>query len=153
MDYRNGGDKMKLKKMTNYFAIVLAVSAVFIVTDYSVSSADECRMVKINSMATWYEYKLGLEPKTIRINKGTCLTWYNRSITNVRLLFEDGKDCVDVIDAASEFMIDGNACLISKTHILHGDTASLVFKKKGSYKYYIELDGGKDKLQGRVFVR
>jgi plastocyanin len=144
---------MKQKRFFVTIGILLAVSTFIVATNYSEINAGECRIVRINSMATWQEYGLGLEPEIIRITKGTCLIWYNRSVSNVKILFEDGKKCIDVVDAASEFMMDGKNCFISKTHVAHGDTASLVFQKEGAYEYLIDIEGVKDNLKGKIYVR
>jgi hypothetical protein len=96
-----------------------------------------------------------LDPKTLVINKGTCVVWFNRAAgSNVKIIFEEGKKvCEDVVEASMDFKLDENNCFVTATYIPPFGTASLAFSKAGAHDYVVEVKGTATKIKGRINVK
>ena len=114
--------------------------------------AQECRVIRIHGMAT--HQSIRLEPETILVSKGDCVIWFNRAAAQeVKVVFEDGKKCSSVSEAATGFSLDHENCFVT-TWLPFGATSSLRFVQAGRYDYVIEVAGlpaGK-KMKGSIVV-
>ena len=82
------------------------------------------------------------------------MIWFNGTKgSEIKITFEDGKKCTDVVDASMDFKLDKDNCLITKTYIPPRGTASFVFEKEGSFDYIVEVKGTALKIKGTVKVQ
>lgn len=143
-----------MKKMRLVFTIglVFVLALTFFLAKQSISNASECRIVRILAFAQYQN--VTLDPKTSYINEGDCVIWFNNaSRSDVKIIFEDGKVCTDVVEASMDFKLDEKDCFITKTYIQPRGTASLAFSKKGSFDYIVEVKGTALKIKGKITVR
>ena len=133
------------------FGIVL-VSIIFFFGSGLVNAGD-CRIIRITSLAKWQETSIGVEPEIMRITTGTCIIWYNRSTSKIKITFEDGKTCTDITDASVGFKLDEKrGCYFTETYIEPGGTASLQFNGKGNVEYIVEAEGRTEKPKGHIKI-
>ena len=133
------------------FGIVL-VSIIFLFAQ-GVVNAGDCRIVRVTSLAKWQETSIAVEPEIMRITTGTCIIWYNRSTSKVKIIFEDGKTCTDITDASVGFKVDEKkGCYFTETYIEPGGTASLQFTKQGNVEYIVDAEGRTEKPKGQIKV-
>ena len=145
---------MKSKKFLTGLGLALTlVVGLFLMTHVTISAADECKIVRIISTVTYQE--VSLDPKTLEVDKGTCVIWFNKaSKSHVEIAFEEGKKvCEDVVEASMDFKLDEKNCFITTTHIPPFGTASLVFKKEGAYDYVAQIQGTSTKVKGQIKVK
>jgi hypothetical protein len=143
---------MKKKMLLPVVALSLILAVTFLLVNQKTSSASECRNVRIIAFASYQD--VTLDPKTTHANKGDCVIWYNHAASSgVKIIFEDGKKCTDVVEASMDFQLDENSCLITKTNIPPRGTASFVFDKAGSFDYIAEVTGTALKIKGTIRVQ
>jgi len=143
---------MKKKMLLPVVALSLILAITFLLVNQKTLSASECRIVRIIASATYQN--VTLDPKTTYANKGDCVIWYNHAaLSGVKIVFEDGKACTDVVEASMDFKLDENSCLITKTHIPTRGTASFAFDKEGSFDYIAEVTGTALKIKGTINVK
>ncbi len=144
---------MKNKKLISTVGLVFVLAMVFLLTTQGTIHAGDCRIVRINSTVTYQT--VTLEPKNIVVDKGTCVIWFNKAAkANVEIVFEEGKKvCEDVVEASMDFKFDKDDCLITKTHIPRFGTASLMFRKEGSFDYVTTIKGTATKVKGQITVK
>ena len=143
---------MEKKRLVFAVGLVFVLALTFLLVNQKTLSASECRIVRIIAAASYQDVTLG--PKTTYAKKGDCVIWYNHAASSgVKIIFEDGKKCTDVVEASMDFKIDENSCLITKTHIPPRQTASFVFDKVGSFDYIAEVMGTALKIKGTIIVR
>jgi hypothetical protein len=99
-----------------------------------------------------------VEPETMQISKGSCVIWFNRAAANeVKVVFEEGKKCAAVTDAAVGFGMDDYGQCFVTSWLPFGGTSSLRFKEAGTFEYAIEIgkleDKGKRVARGKIIVR
>ena len=143
---------MVKKRLLEIIGLVLILSLTFLLVNQQTSSAGECRIIRINS-ATQHQ-NVTLDPKTIYANKGDCLIWYNNAgQRDVKISFEEGKKCTDVLETSMDFELDAENCLVTKTYIPPRGTASFVFDKEGSFDYVAQVKGTALRINGSVKVK
>ena len=145
---------MKSKKMLNVIGFVFILTAVFMLfTQGTINAGDDCKIIRIISTATYQD--VSLDPKALEIEKGSCVIWYNKaSKSYVEITFPEGKKvCEDVVEASIDFKLDEKNCFITVTHIPPFGTASLVFKKEGTYEYEARVKGTIAKVKGQIIVK
>ena len=143
---------MEKKRLVFTVGFVFILALTFLLAKQSTSNASECRNVRIIAFASYQE--VTLDPKTTHANKGDCVIWYNHAASSgVKIVFEDGKKCTDVVEASMDFQLDENSCLITKTNIPPRGTASFVFDKAGSFDYIAEVTGTALKIKGTIKVQ
>ena len=143
---------MKKRMLLPVVALSLILAIAFLLVSQKTSSASECRIIRINATAQYQN--VTLDPKTINANKGDCLIWYNNAAqSDVKVSFEEGKKCTDVVEASMDFQLDEENCLVTKTYIPPRGTASFVFDKEGSFDYVVEVKGTALKVKGTVKVK
>ena len=140
------------RKMLAVAGVFLVLALALFLTDQRTSCASECRIIRIISTV---QYKsLTLEPKVIHANKGDCMIWFNNAgHSDVKISFENGKKCTDVVDETMDFELNKENCLVTKTYIPPRGTVSFVFDKEGSFDYIVEVKGTNLKVQGTVRVQ
>jgi plastocyanin len=143
---------MEKKRLVFTVGLVFVLALTFLLAKQSTSNASECRIVKIIAFASYQN--VTLDPKTSYVNKGDCVIWFNNAAkSNVKIAFEDGKKCTDVVEASMDFKLDENNCLITKTYLPPRGTASFAFDKEGSFDYVAEVKGTSLKIKGKIIVR
>ena len=143
---------MRRKKLFPIVALSLILVITFIVANQAISSASECRVVRVLAFKSYQD--VTLDPKTTYAKKGDCVIWFNNAGKSaVKIIFKDGKTCADVVEASMDFKLDENSCLITKTHIPNRGTASFVFDKAGSFDYIAEVTGTALKIKGTIKVQ
>ena len=152
---------MKNKKLLISLGLALIFAAGLLFIDQGVSSADDdCQIVRLISRAN---QDLSIDPKTIVVDKGTCIVWFNKASrreaqvelrSHIEIVFEDGKKvCEDVVEATMDFEINADNCLITKTHVPPFGTASLNFNKPGTFDYVAKVKGQLTKAKGQIIVK
>ena len=140
------------RKILTFVGFFLVIALVFILTDQGVSCASECRVIRIISTVQYQN--VTLEPKIIHANKGDCLIWFNNAgHSDVKISFEEGKKCADVVDETMDFQLNKENCLVTKSYIPPRGTVSFVFEKEGSFGYIVEVKGTNLKVEGTVRVQ
>jgi plastocyanin len=140
------------KKLFFMLGLVFVLALTVLLAKQSTSNASECRIVRIIAFASYQN--VTLDPKTSYVNKGDCVIWFNNAAkSDVKIVFDDGKKCTDVVEASMDFKLDENSCLITKTYIPNRGTASFVFDKEGSFDYLAEVKGTNLKIKGQIIVR
>jgi len=116
--------------------------------------AQECHIVRISGSAAAASNEIILDPPTVVIPKGGCVVWVNWvRASQIKVIFEEGKQCVDMTQAPVGFKLDTVKNCYVTDWIPLGGTSSLMFKDKGTYKYRVEATGGiKVKQTGQVEV-
>ena len=110
---------------------------------------ENCQIIRIYKDT---EKRVRIEEQTTTIPKGGCVIWVNWSPTQkVDITFEEGKKCEDIVDASSDFQLNNKGCFISHLILPKGETASLVFKKEGTFDYVVTPVGG-EKTKGKIIV-
>jgi plastocyanin len=143
---------MEKKRLVFTVGLVFVLALTFLLAKQSTSNASECRIVKIIAFASYQN--VTLDPKTSYLNKGDCVIWFNNAAkSDVKIVFEDGKKCTDVVEASMDFKLDENNCLITKTYLPPRGTASFAFDKEGSFDYVAEVKGTSLKIKGKIIVR
>ena len=143
---------MVKKRLLAISGLVLILAFAFLLVNQETSSASECRIIRINSTAQ--HQNVTLDPKTINANKGDCLIWYNNAgQSDVKISFEEGKKCTDVLETSMDFELNNENCLVTKSYIPPRGTASFVFDKEGSFDYVAEIKGTALRIKGTVNVK
>lgn len=143
---------MKKKMLLPVVALSLILAVTFLFVNQKTLSASECRTVRIIAFASLQD--ITLDPKTTYTNKGDCVIWYNHAASSgVKIIFEDGKKCTDVVEASMDFQLNEDSCLVTKANIPPRGTASFVFDKAGSFDYIAEVTGTALKIKGTIKVQ
>jgi hypothetical protein len=144
---------METRKLITTIGLTVIFAVVFLLTNRVTVNAADCRVIRIFGMS--YHESVRIEPTNIRVEKGTCVIWFNNTPgERIKVVFEDGKKCDDVTDASADFKFDDESkCFITATHIRPGGTASLRFQEKGAFDYILEAEGQDKKVRGRIYVR
>jgi hypothetical protein len=76
-----------------------------------------------------------------------------RATDCLKIVFEDGKKCEDVTDAASGFLTEG-PCYVT-SWVTFGGTSSLKFNEEGTYDYFVDAKGHgpEARKKGTIVVR
>jgi plastocyanin len=112
-----------------------------------------CGFVQINGKMTEQHKTIMFDPKTIKINKGDCVVWFNRVYEKeVLVAFEEGKKCKILTQAPVGYKLNKeNNCYVSM--IPFAGTSSLRFMEKGTYNYVATIEDLKDvKASGQIIV-
>ena len=160
---------MTYKKLLLAVALTLSASGLFF-SDLSLTSAQESEMRLIRlcggtGRSDVYGTSTGPEgaakdivqivPETLSIGKGTVVIWINaaRATDCLKIVFEDGKKCEDVTDAASGFLTEG-PCYVT-SWVTFGGTSSLKFNEEGTYDYFVDAKGHgpEARKKGTIVVR
>lgn len=143
---------MVKKRLLVIIGLVLILTLAFLLVNQKPSSASECRIIRINSTVQYQNVML--EPSTVNANKGDCLIWFNNAgQSDVKISFEEGKKCTDVLETSMDFYLNKENCLVTKTYVPPRGTASFVFDKEGSFDYIVEVKGTALKVKGTVKVK
>ena len=131
--------------------IAIGVALAVIVGAVMPASAQDCRLIRIQGMAV--QKTIRVEPETLLVSKGTCVIWLNRaSAEEVKVVFEDGKECASVSDSPTGFSLNHQQCYVT-SWIPFGGTSSLRFNEAGSYEYVMEIKSVKQKkVKGIIIV-
>jgi len=144
---------MKNNKLLVTLGITSILTVAFLLTNIGSVNAADCRIIRIVGMA--YHESVRIEPTDIRVEKGTCVIWFNNTPgERIKIVFEDGQTCDEVTDASVDFKFDEkNKCFFTDAYIGPGGTASLRFKEKGTFDYTLEAETQDKKVNGRIYVR
>jgi hypothetical protein len=115
----------------------------------------ETVLVKINSSEGGD--KLIPSPETVNVNKNAIVVWMNAvSMREVKLIFEDGKTCQDVVlnpnMRIAGFFLDSKGCY-STSFMDYASTTSLQFPQSGTFEYKLLSEDGKMSGMGKVVVK
>ena len=143
---------MGKKRLVFLLGFIFILVLPFLLEKQSTSNASECRIIRIIAFAS--DQSVMLTPETTYINKGDCVIWFNNVVNGeFQIVFEDGKECADVVEASMDFKLDDKSCLITKTHIPHRGTASFAFDKEGTFDYFMNVKGTDLKIKGQIIVK
>ena len=131
----------------------LLLFSVIVLTNHRVEG-QECRIVRISGSAAANSNEIILDPPTLAIPNGGCVVWINWvRASEIKVIFEEGKQCADMTQAPVGFKLDTAKNCYVTDWIPLGGTSSLRFKDKGTYKYRVEATGAmKIKQTGQVEV-
>lgn len=145
---------MNCKNLLSRLVLGVVFFSLIILVGHHGANAGDCRIIRITSLVGHEGSSVAIEPEITRVNTGTCVIWYNRSTSKVKIIFEDGKLCDDITDASVGFKFDEKkACYFTEAYIEPGGTASLQFNKKGDVEYILDAEGRDEKPKGRIHVR
>jgi plastocyanin len=151
-----GGVRMNKRKSIITAGLALVVAMAMLASNPQTLNAQDCRVIRIHGMAIHNTLKV--EPETLQVSKGTCVIWFNRAGYEVKVIFEDGKQCASVSDVPVGFSLDHDGCYVT-SWIPVGATSSLRFQQEGALDYTIKVssgraedEGGKE-TKGRIIVR
>jgi len=131
--------------------ILILVAAVLMISKETITAQD-CRIIRIHGQA-YPEKSVWLEPETLLLPKSGCVIWVNFARGNVKVIFEEGKKCKDVTEAASAFTMDESLGCYVTSFVDVGATSSLRFVEEGTLAYKVEIEGVAEKATGSIVVR
>ncbi|MDD5693645.1 MAG: hypothetical protein PHU86_04205 [Patescibacteria group bacterium] len=154
---------MKRKGYMVFFSTVLILTLSLLMGYQCIAFAADAKLVKIEpvppltrtpegSIITHKATGLSIVPKVLEIDKNTIVIWLNGATEEVKVIFEEGKVCKDLVLNPKDFNLDERSCFVT-TFMPWGATSSLVFPKPGKFAYSIETSGGKLKAKGEIIVR
>lgn len=112
-------------------------------------NAQECRVVRLHG-TVYPSTTIRIEPKIVRISKGTCVIWSNWVRKGeVQIAFEEGKKCEDMTDSPVGFKMDAHNCYVT-SFVSRGGTSSLMFNEPGTFDYTVKAGAVAEK--GKIFV-
>jgi plastocyanin len=91
-------------------------------------------------------YGTGLNPETLKVNRGTTVIWVNEAMAPVSIKFLD-KEITTACENPVNFTKDSKGGFIAK-QIKFGAVASICFIERGTYKYKVTR-AGKMKAAGQ----
>ncbi len=116
------------------------------------AEAADYRMINVFNIAEGsVESDAPLVPKEASLARGSTVIWFNRSQSEIKILFQEGKTCKLSTTAATGWHLS-EACFITKEAVPPGGTSSVVFNEKGRYDYEIQYVGQDQKAKGSVVV-
>ena len=144
---------MERNNLSVLVGFILVIAIAFLLLHKGIINAADCRVVRIVGMS--YHESVNIEPTSVRVEKGTCVIWFNNTPgERIKIVFEDGKKCDDITDASADFTFDEkDVCFISATYLQPGGTASLRFQKEGTVNYFLEAEGQSKKVRGTIYVK
>lgn len=152
---------MERKRLMYQAGLSLVLVMIISLGSWEAIKAQECRIIRIHGRVMG-QSAIALEPRTMWVPKDTCVVWYNGAInTRIKIVFEEGKACVNATDAPMGFGMDYDSSCYVTSWVPVGGTSSLTFKEKGSYLYTIETapadaevepDKGKKLAEGTIHV-
>ncbi|MDY6845117.1 MAG: plastocyanin/azurin family copper-binding protein [Thermodesulfobacteriota bacterium] len=118
------------------------------------SDANEVRVIRIYGGGGYGEgghfTGLRLEPQTVTVSTKTTVVWLNIGRQpDVDVIFKEGKACKDGTDAAVRFNLAQDNCYVT-SFVAQGETSSLKFTQKGTYKYKVKA--GTFESDGKIIV-
>jgi len=143
-----------MKYKTRFFAVLglsFLVCMSLLLADSGAVGAQDCRIIRLYGTAHPMT-TINIEPRIVHIEKGDCIIWSNWiREAEVEIVFEDGKKCDDMTDAATGFKLDAYNCYIT-SFVALGGTSSLRFNEAGSFYYEVKGGGGVREI-GKVVVK
>lgn len=114
--------------------------------------AQECRIVRIHGEDREQSKKVYLEPKTLHVQKDTCVIWVKAGFNDdIRISFHDGNQCKKGTGTSVGFEVDAESCYVT-TWIPSYGVSSMLFLEHGTYEYTVALKNG-DKVEGKIAVQ
>lgn len=137
------GEIMNKKILTYAVIFTFSVFLVSAIVNQADGYVGDNRIIRIFGGYTQSEEKLRIEPETVLIAKGDVVVWLNwAKAREVKVVFEEGKVCEDVTEAALVFKLDpAKQCFVT-SWIPLGGTSSLRFVQNGRYRYVVETSTG-----------
>ena len=137
----------------------ITIIAIFIVLNMDIFSANpnmaigaEPQFVKIQFAREVTGTKLHIYPPTIEINKGTIVVWMNEvPQQEVRVLFQEGKNCMHSTMNPTKFNLDSTNCYASN-FMTYYETSQLQFTQPGTFKYIVQTKDFQFNAEGVVIV-
>jgi len=144
-------EEVIMKKSTSW--LVVGISVVLLLTllqsNGETINAQQCRVIRLQG-TVYPTTTIRIEPKVVRIAKGTCVIWSNWVRTGeVQIAFEEGKKCEDMTDSPVGFKMDAQNCYVT-SFVSRGETSSLMFNEVGMFDYTVKAGAGKE--QGKILV-
>ena len=90
-----------MKKNSSLLVVGIGVALLLALLQLSSKTitAQECRVIRLQG-TVYPTTTIRIEPKVVRIAKGTCVIWSNWVRTGeVQIAFEEGKKCEDMTDS------------------------------------------------------
>jgi len=139
------------KRLIAVLGIGFMVCMTFVLVNWGAISAQECRIVRLYGTAH-PTTTINIEPRIVQIAKGGCVVWSNWiREAEVQIVFEDGKKCDDMTDAATGFKLDAYNCYVT-SFVTLGGTSSLRFNEEGKFYYEVKAGGGIREI-GKIIVK
>ena len=137
------------KRLIAVLGIVVCMT--FVLADWGAVGAQECRIIRLHGTAH-PTTTINIEPRIVQIAKGDCVVWSNWiREAEVQIVFEDGKKCDDMTDAATGFKLDAYNCYVT-SFVTLGGTSSLRFNEAGRFYYEVKAGGGMKEI-GKIVVK
>jgi hypothetical protein len=94
-----------------------------------------------------------LEPSELWTSEGRTVIWMNMADSEVKIIFEKGKECKKVTSAALGWTLDTQECYVTGHSIPTGGTTSVRFMNLGRFTYTVEYVGKNRTEKGVIEVR
>jgi plastocyanin len=121
-------------KVKIIFALVACASLAFITFTTTMAGAEEMQALAGHQVIRVH-YSTGLNPETLKVNRGTTVIWINEAQTPVAIKFMD-KEITTACENPVNFSKDSKGGFIAKS-VKFGAVASICFIEKGTYKYRV----------------
>jgi plastocyanin len=128
------GKGVRMKART-FLAIVACVGLVFI-TFNTTMAKEEGMQTLAGHQVIRVHYGTGLNPETLKVNRGTTVIWVNEAMTPVSIMFLD-KEITTACENPVNFTKDAKGGFTAK-QVKFGAVASICFIEKGTYKYKVK---------------
>ena len=144
---------MKQKKLFLGIVILFAVAIGLFLFNQRSAEAMDYRMINVFSIAEGsVATETPIVPKEASISVDeTTVIWFNRSQSDIQIVFLKGKTCKVSTSAALGWHLSED-CFITKETVPPGGTSSVVFNNKGRYAYEIQYVGQDKKATGAIIV-
>lgn len=139
------------KGLRGLLILALMVGVSLVLAHWGPADAQDCRIIRLYGTAH-PTTTINIEPRIVHIEKGDCIIWSNWiREAEVEIVFEDGKKCDDMTDAATGFKLDAYNCYVT-SFVSLGGTSSLRFNEAGSFYYEVKAGGGAREI-GKIVVK
>lgn len=95
---------------------------------------------------------IDVDPSKTIVKPHTTVVWHNKSDSDIKLVFLDGKVCKKASKATLGLRM-AEACYVTGHIIPTGGTTSASFTRLGSFNYEVEYIGKNHKEKGSIRVR
>ena len=135
---------MRSINRTKWLIWIVLLTVCALLLGSNLIGAKMCQVIRIEDEKGSGGTRLNVIPEKITVPVGSCTVWMNWvTKRDINISFrENAKECIAASESPSGFnLVDlkaGESCYVAEK-LSRGKTASLYWKKPGTYKYTIEM--------------
>ena len=146
---------MKTNRFFKLLGVFLLATVCIVMVNQGVSLAKTASLIRIEPVETEDGKLVGfnIDPKVLKVDEGAVVIWQSGiPEMEVRVIFEDGKVCMELTTGPSGFALDNYTNCFVTTYMPYGATSILQFPKAGTFDYLIMSEDAKLKFKGQIVV-